>query len=88
MGYTLYATKVNKNAYKGLIAAKYAGVDLELAPNFQLGVDNKTPEFLKMNPNGKVISSHRAFRECHFLGKISISTSIRSSILSILRHLS
>jgi hypothetical protein len=43
----------NKNAYKALIAAEYVGVSIELPP-FQMGVDNKTDEFLKMNPHGKV----------------------------------
>jgi elongation factor 1-gamma len=50
----LYAGKTNKNAYKALIAAEYSGVDVKLAENFEMGVTNKTPEFLKMNPIGKV----------------------------------
>ncbi|KAL2342273.1 hypothetical protein Fmac_010213 [Flemingia macrophylla] len=54
MALILHATKTNKNAYKTLIAAEYTGVQVELAPNFQMGVSNKTPEFLKMNPIGKV----------------------------------
>lgn len=54
MSYTLIAPKVNKNAYKSLIASKYAGVNLELAPDFEFGKTNKSPEYLKMNPNGKV----------------------------------
>ncbi|XP_020221597.1 elongation factor 1-gamma [Cajanus cajan] len=54
MALILHATKTNKNAYKTLIAAEYTGVQVELAPNFEMGVSNKTPEFLKMNPIGKV----------------------------------
>ncbi|XP_057419869.1 elongation factor 1-gamma-like [Lotus japonicus] len=54
MSLILHAGKSNKNAYKALIAAEYAGVQVELAPNFEMGVSNKTPEFLKMNPIGKV----------------------------------
>ncbi|KAK6915898.1 Glutathione S-transferase, C-terminal [Dillenia turbinata] len=50
----LHAAPTNKNAYKTLIAAEYTGVKVELAPNFEMGVSNKTPEFLKMNPIGKV----------------------------------
>lgn len=50
----LHAGKTNKNAYKTLIAAEYTDVKVELAPNFEMGVTNKTPEFLKMNPIGKV----------------------------------
>ncbi|XP_078435114.1 elongation factor 1-gamma 1-like [Wolffia australiana] len=44
----------NKNALKALIAAEYSGVSIELAKDFQMGVSNKTPEFLKMNPIGKI----------------------------------
>jgi len=36
-----------------LIAAKYVGVSIE-TPDFNMGVDNKTPEFLAKNPLGKV----------------------------------
>lgn len=53
----------NKNAYKALIAAEYCGVKVELAKNFEMGVSNKTPEFIKMNPLGKVheLNSHISF---------------------------
>jgi elongation factor 1-gamma len=40
-------------AAKALIAAKYGGVNVEVPP-FNMGVDNKSPDFLKKNPNGKV----------------------------------
>jgi elongation factor 1-gamma len=50
----LHSGAGNKNAYKGLIAAEYSGVKVELVKNFEMGVSNKTPEFLKMNPLGKV----------------------------------
>jgi elongation factor 1-gamma len=54
MALVLHATKTNKNAYKTLIAAEYSGVNVKLVENFEMGVSNKTPEFLKMNPVGKV----------------------------------
>ncbi|KAL3641461.1 hypothetical protein CASFOL_016429 [Castilleja foliolosa] len=44
----------NKNAFKALIAAEYNGVKVELKKDFQMGVTNKTPEFIKMNPIGKI----------------------------------
>ncbi|GER27571.1 elongation factor 1-gamma 1 [Striga asiatica] len=44
----------NKNAFKALIAAAYTGVRIELSKGFQMGVTNKTPEFIKMNPIGKI----------------------------------
>uniref|UniRef100_A0A0E0IYA9 Elongation factor 1-gamma 2 n=1 Tax=Oryza nivara TaxID=4536 RepID=A0A0E0IYA9_ORYNI len=50
----LHAGSGNKNAFKALIAAEYSGVKVELVKNFQMGVSNKTPEFLKMNPIGKI----------------------------------
>ncbi|CAL9087004.1 unnamed protein product [Musa acuminata var. zebrina] len=54
MALVLHSWKTNKNAFKALIAAEYSGVQVELAENFEMGVSNKTPEFLKMNPIGKV----------------------------------
>ncbi|XP_059309684.1 elongation factor 1-gamma 2-like [Lycium ferocissimum] len=50
----LHASNTNKNAFKTLIAAEYTGVKVELVKDFEMGVSNKTPEFLKMNPIGKV----------------------------------
>ena len=44
----------NKNAYKALIAAEYVGVQIDVPSSFQMGVDNKTPDFLSKNPFGKV----------------------------------
>jgi len=54
MALILHAGKTNKNAFKTLIAAEYSGVQVEMAQDFEMGVSNKTPEFLKMNPIGKV----------------------------------
>ncbi|KAJ6846579.1 elongation factor 1-gamma 2-like [Iris pallida] len=54
MAPVLYAGSGNKNAMKALIAAEYSGVQIDLVKNFEMGVTNKTPEFLKMNPLGKV----------------------------------
>jgi len=54
MALILHAGNQNKNAFKALIAADYSGVDVKLVDDFQMGVSNKSPEFLKMNPLGKV----------------------------------
>lgn len=54
MALILHSGSTNKNAYKGLIAAEYSNVNVGLVKNFEMGVSNKTPEFLKMNPLGKV----------------------------------
>ncbi|WZZ50968.1 hypothetical protein YC2023_051075 [Brassica napus] len=49
--------KGNKEAYKALIVAEYADVMIEEASNFQMGVTNKSPEFLKLNPIRESLSS-------------------------------
>eukprot|EP00252_Welwitschia_mirabilis_P026350 TRINITY_DN863_c0_g1_i1.p1 TRINITY_DN863_c0_g1~~TRINITY_DN863_c0_g1_i1.p1 ORF type:complete len:423 (+),score=63.65 TRINITY_DN863_c0_g1_i1:201-1469(+) len=54
MALTLHSGPTNKNAMKALIAAEYVGVKVNMAPHFEMGVSNITPEFLKMNPIGKV----------------------------------
>ncbi|KAK6240400.1 hypothetical protein SCA6_005789 [Theobroma cacao] len=54
MALVLHAGKNNKNAVKALIAAQYCDVEVKLAENFEMGVTNKSSEFLKMNPIGKV----------------------------------
>ncbi len=52
MDLKLYTYPGNKNAFKALIAAQYVGAKIEV-PAFNMGTDNKSPEFLKLNPNGK-----------------------------------
>jgi elongation factor 1-gamma len=54
MALVLHSASGNKNAFKALIAAEYCGVKVELTKNFEMGVSNKTPEFIKMNPLGKI----------------------------------
>ncbi|XP_010544111.1 PREDICTED: probable elongation factor 1-gamma 2 [Tarenaya hassleriana] len=54
MALVLHTYKGNKGANKALIAAEYTGVQIEVPSDFQMGVTNKSPEFLKMNPIGKV----------------------------------
>lgn len=55
----LFTDQGNPAAWKILVAAKYAGVLIE-SPKFEYGVDNKTPEFEKKSPLGKVpvLESH------------------------------
>jgi len=50
----IYAPKDHLLTWKALIAAKYSGVEIELTPEFVVGKDNLTPEFLAKNPLGKV----------------------------------
>jgi len=52
-GLKLYAIPNHKNGFKALITAQYAGVSVE-TPAYEHNVDNKKPEFLKLNPHGKV----------------------------------
>jgi elongation factor 1-gamma len=51
--FKLYVDPGNFRAFKVLIAAEYAGINIEL-PEFKLGQDNTSPEFLKKSPLGKV----------------------------------
>jgi len=51
--YVMYSYEGNPNVKKSLIAAQYGGIKIEHG-KFVMGTDNKTPEFLKKNPNGQV----------------------------------
>ncbi|ERM95713.1 hypothetical protein AMTR_s00023p00230860 [Amborella trichopoda] len=55
MALILHVGNNNKNAFKVLIAAEYAGVEVKLVEYFEVEVSNKTPEFIKMNPMCKVL---------------------------------
>jgi len=50
----LLAPTGNPRAQKILIAAKYSGIHIETTPDFNMGQDNLTPDFLEKNPLGKV----------------------------------
>lgn len=54
MALILHAGDGNKNAFKALITAEYSNIKVELVKDFVMGVTNKSPEFLQMNPIGKV----------------------------------
>merc|ERR1712109_19267 len=51
---TLYTYPDNFRAQKALIAAKYSGAQVTVAKDFVFGETNKSPEFLKKFPLGKV----------------------------------
>jgi len=51
---TLYTYADNFRAQKALIAAKYSGAQLTVSKDFKFGETNKSPEFLKKFPLGKV----------------------------------
>merc|ERR1711973_1073692 len=51
---TLYTYPDNFRAQKALIAAKYSGANLTVPQDFVFGESNKTPEFTKKFPLGKV----------------------------------
>ena len=72
---TLYTYPENFRAYKAQIAAQYSKADLKIVsspPDFKFGETNKTPEFLKKFPLGKVnnalnylkILEHHYFDTC------------------------
>jgi len=54
---TLYTFPENFRAYKALIAAQYSGAKIKIAsepPQFTFGETNKSDEFLKKFPLGRV----------------------------------
>uniref|UniRef100_A0A8I3NCW4 Elongation factor 1-gamma n=2 Tax=Canis lupus familiaris TaxID=9615 RepID=A0A8I3NCW4_CANLF len=56
-GQTLYTYPENWRAFKALIAAQYSGAQvrvLSAPPHFHFGQTNRTPEFLRKFPAGKV----------------------------------
>jgi len=54
-GYTLHAPAHHPNGLKIRIVGKYSGVEIADGPSdYKFGVDNKTPEFMLMNPMGQV----------------------------------
>lgn len=55
----LYTYPENFRAYKALIAAQYSGTDVKVAPNFVFGETNKSEDFLKKFPAGKVSLNRR-----------------------------
>lgn len=50
----VYAPKDHALTQKALIAAKYGHIQIETTPDFVMGKDNQTPEYLAKNPLGKV----------------------------------
>ncbi|KAJ1897508.1 Elongation factor 1-gamma, partial [Kickxella alabastrina] len=50
---TLNGPMPNFRNYKARIVAQYLGVEINTTPDFQMGVDNKTPEYLAKFPAGK-----------------------------------
>jgi len=52
--YVMHCYYPSTNAGKAMIAAAYGGITIEYPQDFKFGVDNKTPDFLKKNPNGEV----------------------------------
>jgi len=53
--FTIWGGAANANVFKSLITAKYVGgVELKLGENFQMGVTNKTPEYMAKQPMGQV----------------------------------
>lgn len=52
-GYKLYTDPGNFRAFKILIAAEYNGINIDV-PDFVVGVDNTTDEFIKKSPLSRV----------------------------------
>ncbi|PRQ20628.1 putative thioredoxin-like protein [Rosa chinensis] len=85
VGLVLHDWKTNKNGCKARIAAKYSGVNLELVKNFEMGMSNKTANFLKLTPywEGSFVRNTcwSCFREqCHFTSLKANNTLFGSSL--------
>jgi len=52
--YVMHCYPESTNAGKAVIAGNFGGIKIEYPQNFKFGVDNKTVEFLRKNPNGEV----------------------------------
>jgi elongation factor 1-gamma len=53
--HTIFTPNRNPNVAKALIAGAYGGItNFDLPEKFTMGVDNKTEEFLTLNPFGKI----------------------------------
>ncbi|KAJ2605476.1 hypothetical protein H4R99_001130, partial [Coemansia sp. RSA 1722] len=50
---TLIGPVASPRNYKARIVAGLLGLDLSTTPEFQMGVDNKAPEYLAKYPAGK-----------------------------------
>ncbi|GLH12773.1 Elongation factor 1-gamma [Gryllus bimaculatus] len=61
---TLYTYPENFRAYKVLIAAQYSGSNVKLATGFVFGETNKSKEFLKKFPLGKVPAFETSDGQC------------------------
>ncbi|KAF5286052.1 hypothetical protein FQA39_LY16456 [Lamprigera yunnana] len=61
---TLYTYPENFRAYKVLIAAKYASANVKVDPTFVFGETNKTEDFLKKFPSGKVPAFESSDGKC------------------------
>jgi len=57
---TIHSYTPNPNVFKSLITAKFAGVEVDVPKDFKFGTDNKTEEFFKKNPLGKVPTADTA----------------------------
>lgn len=53
MAYTMYTYPSNPRSQCAMIAAELSGITIDV-PKFELGKDNKTDEFLALNPLGRV----------------------------------
>ncbi|XP_045774078.1 elongation factor 1-gamma [Maniola jurtina] len=77
----LYTYPENFRAYKALIAAKYSGADVKVAANFVFGETNKSEEFLKKFPAGKVPAYESADGKIHLTESNAIAYYVANAAL-------
>jgi len=52
--FTVYGKPPNANINKIIVTGKFGGVEIDYFDGFEMGKTNKTPEYLKKNPNGQI----------------------------------
>ncbi|KAK1155002.1 elongation factor 1-gamma-like, partial [Acipenser oxyrinchus oxyrinchus] len=96
---TLYTYPENWRAFKALIAAQYSGAKVQVAsspPQFHFGQTNKTPDFLKKFPLGKVPAFQGDDGFClfesnaiaHYLGSDALRGSSKEAAAQVLQWMS
>jgi len=63
---TLYSNADNVRAHKILIAAKYSGTKIDMAPGFTIGESNRTADYLSKFPSGNVPAFQSSEGHCFF----------------------
>lgn len=85
----MYTYHGNFRAFRGLIAAQYSGAKVKVAadaPDFVIGETNKSEDFLKKFPLGKVRVLRRQAVNCNCSTYIFITNLRSQPLLEMMEH--